>query len=104
LAKVDVGNPAIRQKVYESAWGAHERSLAANGALDDGQRDERRERLKDAITRIEKEVQATGSIVLPVPAPVVERREPVLSQSATRIEPTIDVGAETGIGWTCHRR
>jgi hypothetical protein len=94
LAKVDVGSPAIRQKVYESAWGAHERSLAANGALDDGQRDERRERLKDAITRIEKEVQTTGSIAPPVPAPVVERLEPVLSQSATRIEPTIDVGRE----------
>ncbi|UXN61269.1 hypothetical protein [Phyllobacterium zundukense] len=95
LAKADVGNPAIRQKVYESAWGAHERSLAANGALDDEQRDERRERLKDSITRIEKEVQTSGSITLPVPAPVVERREPVLSQSATRIEPTIDVGAES---------
>lgn len=94
MAKVDIGNPAIRQKVYESAWGAHERSLAANGALDDGQRDERRERLKEAITRIEKEVQATGSVTLPVPAPVAERREPMLSQSATRIEPTIDVEPE----------
>lgn len=100
LAKADAKNPAIRQKVYESAWGAHERSLAANGALDDAQRDERRERLKIAITRIEKEAQATGSVVPAAPAPVVEPREPTLSASRAeprrndvRIEPTIGAPA-----------
>ncbi|TXR48393.1 hypothetical protein [Phyllobacterium endophyticum] len=94
LAKADFGNPVIRQKVYESAWSAHERSLAANGALDDEQRDERRERLKDAITRIENEVQSTGSVAPPTaPAPIAERREPVLSQpepSTARVERSVD--------------
>ncbi len=97
LAKSDAINPAIRQKIYESAWGAHERSLAANGALDDIQREERREMLKAAITRIEDEVQATGTITAPSPpAPVVERREPILSTEpvaprgrSERIEPSI---------------
>ena len=95
LAKSDARNPAIRQKIYESAWGAHERSLAANGALDDSQREDRREMLKDAITRIEAEVQATGTIT-PPPLPVVEPREPILASApvpprgpAERIEPTI---------------
>lgn len=97
LAKADVKNPAIRQKVYESAWGAHERSLAANGALDDIQRDERRERLKSAITRIENEVQATGALTPPSPAPAAAQREPSFApdspaprHSGARIEPTID--------------
>lgn len=99
LAKADVKNPAIRQKVYESAWGAHERSLAANGALDDTQRDERRERLKSAITRIENEVQATGALTPPLqaPAPAGGQREPSFAsappapgRSGARIEPTID--------------
>lgn len=97
MAKVDVRNPAIRQKIYESAWGAHERSLAANGALDDEQRDDRRERLKAAITRIEDEVQATGLVTPPpAPTPVAESREPMLFTGAVqspqpdaRIEPTI---------------
>jgi hypothetical protein len=97
LTKADARNPAIRQKVYESAWGAHERSLAANGALDDNQREDRRERLKAAITRIEDEVQATGSITPPpAPAPIVERQEPILAVEpartpgqAARIEPSL---------------
>lgn len=99
LAKADAANPAIRQKIYESAWGAHERSLAANGALDDEQREDRRERLKAAITRIEDEVQATGSITPPPPpTPVAERREPTLSRDAVeprtstaRVEPSLNV-------------
>lgn len=98
LAKADVRNPAIRQKVYESAWGAHERSLAANGALDDDQREDRRERLKAAITRIEDEVQATGLITPPpAAAPIAERQEPTLAaeavqppRSAARIEPSLN--------------
>ncbi|MGN7771711.1 hypothetical protein [Phyllobacterium sp. 22552] len=96
LAKADAKNPAIRQKVYESAWGAHERSLAANGALDDAQREERRERLKLAITKIENEAQAARPVVNAAPAPVVEPREPSFSAAPAaprgrdaRIEPTI---------------
>eukprot|EP01133_Synstelium_polycarpum_P027705 gene27705-33489_t len=50
FAKADVSNPAVRQKIYESAWTAHERSLIANGALDEAEREERREHLKATIT------------------------------------------------------
>ncbi|PSH68409.1 hypothetical protein CU102_14080 [Phyllobacterium brassicacearum] len=106
LSKSDANNPAIRQKIYESAWGAHERSLAANGALDDDQREDRRERLKASITRIEKEIQTEGSLIPPpAPAPVEERREPVLSgdtvqtiQPASRIEPSLGVVPEPDLG------
>ncbi len=106
LAKADAKNPAIRQKVYESAWGAHERSLAANGALDDVQRDERRERLKLAITRIENEAQTTGAVVsAAAPAPVVEPREPGFSAAPVvsrrnegRIEPTIGAAPAPELG------
>jgi hypothetical protein len=101
LTKADAANPAIRQKIYESAWGAHERSLAANGALDDEQREDRRERLKAAITRIEDEVQTTGAVTPPpAPAPVAERREPILSAQAVQprapavgVEPSLNVAS-----------
>ncbi|MEK1891681.1 MAG: hypothetical protein AAAB35_29810 [Phyllobacterium sp.] len=100
LAKSDAKNPAIRQKIYESAWGAHERSLAANGALDENQREDRREMLKAAITRIEDEVQATGGITPPpAPEPVAEPSEPMFAPGPpksrgtdARIEPSIDIG------------
>lgn len=99
LAKADARNPAIRQKIYESAWGAHERSLAANGALEESQRDDRREMLKAAITRIEDEVQATGAITPPpAPEPVAEPREAMFVANPARqhgvderIEPSIDM-------------
>lgn len=103
LAKSDANNPAIRQKIYESAWGAHERSLAANGALDDDQREDRRERLKASITRIEKEIQTEGTLTPPpAPAPVAEKREPVLSRETiqplqpeeARVEPSLGIVSE----------
>ncbi|QND51841.1 hypothetical protein HB779_07950 [Phyllobacterium sp. 628] len=85
FAKADVSNPAVRQKIYESAWTAHERSLTANGALDEVEREERRERLKSAITRIEAESRDPSRLA---PEPVAERREPSLSvESAQRVEP-----------------
>lgn len=55
LVKTDAQNAASRQRVYESAWSAHERALAANAALSSAQRDQRRQNLKDAIVEIEKE-------------------------------------------------
>lgn len=89
LAKADATNPAVRQKVYESAWGAHERSLAANDTLGDAQREERREGLKAAIIRIENEVKAIDPATRLAPAPVAEPRDPSPRRSEQRIEPTI---------------
>ncbi|MGH6861299.1 MAG: hypothetical protein ACRECY_13660, partial [Phyllobacterium sp.] len=87
LAKADAQNPAIRQKIYESAWNAHERSLAANGALDDSQRDQRRERLKSAITRIEGEARAVA------PSHGAEPRDPILHAEAS-----VDPAAQPSLG------
>lgn len=106
LAKSDANNPAIRQKIYESAWGAHERSLAANGALDDDQREDRRERLKASIIRIEKEIQTVGELTPPPPpASVEERLEPVMPddtipsiEPASRVEPTLSAMPEANLG------
>jgi hypothetical protein len=84
LAKADVTNAEHRQRVYESAWGAHERSLAANERLDDAQRQTRRERLKSVIMRIEAEMTAPKVAPAPVPEP--------------RIEPSIDVSPEPTLG------
>ncbi len=61
LAKVDVHNASSRQRIYESAWSAHERALAGNAALDDAQKEQRRQKLKDAISKVEQELRATGS-------------------------------------------
>jgi hypothetical protein len=33
FAKADAHNPATRQRIYEAAWGAHERALTTNTAL-----------------------------------------------------------------------
>ncbi len=58
FAKTDAGNPAARQRIYESAWGAHERALAVNASLSDAQKEQRRLRLKEAISAIEEEFSA----------------------------------------------
>lgn len=55
FAKADARNPTTRQRVYESAWGAHERALAANATLSDAQKTTRREKIKQTISRIENE-------------------------------------------------
>ncbi|MGO4451777.1 hypothetical protein AB4Y96_22895 [Phyllobacterium sp. TAF24] len=109
FAKADVSNPAVRQKIYESAWTAHERSLTANGALDEAEREERRERLKAAITRIEGEARNPSR---GAPEPVVERREPSISpepaqrrQAASgRVEPSMDASLDSDLGPTDNNR
>ncbi|MBA8877216.1 hypothetical protein [Phyllobacterium myrsinacearum] len=109
FAKADVSNPAVRQKIYESAWTAHERSLTANGALDESEREERRERLKAAITRIEGEARNPSHIA---PEPVAERREPSISVEpaqrrqppAGRVEPSLDPSLDSDLGATDNRR
>ncbi|PRD41011.1 hypothetical protein C5748_23815 [Phyllobacterium phragmitis] len=55
FAKGDAGNPATRQRIYESAWSAHEHALSANAALSEQQKTQRRDRLKATISRIETE-------------------------------------------------
>ncbi|GGA79077.1 hypothetical protein GCM10011491_02900 [Brucella endophytica] len=55
FAKGDAANPATRQRIYESAWSAHEHALAANTSLSDAQKAQRRDRLKATISRIESE-------------------------------------------------
>jgi hypothetical protein len=55
FAKSDAANSAMRQRIYESAWSAHEHALAANASLSDAQKTQRRDRLKATISRIESE-------------------------------------------------
>lgn len=57
LTKADSADPAIRQRIYESVWSAHERAMAANANLSDQQRIDRRDRLKIAISQVEQEMQ-----------------------------------------------
>lgn len=63
LTKADSSDPAMRQRIYESVWSAHERAMAANAQLSDPQRAERRERLKAAISHIEQEMRANANRV-----------------------------------------
>lgn len=55
FTKADATNSEIRQRIYTSAWQAHERALAQNTQLDEAQRNQRREQLTKAIHQIEQE-------------------------------------------------
>ncbi|EJF90278.1 hypothetical protein [Bartonella tamiae] len=55
LLNVDAFNQADRRRVYESAWNAHERALISNTALDDINRERRRDELMRVIRLIENE-------------------------------------------------
>ena len=61
LTKADSSDPAMRQRIYESVWSAHERAMAANANLSDPQRMERREKLKAAISHVEQEMRDASS-------------------------------------------
>ncbi|MFD1198087.1 hypothetical protein ACFQ3K_07140 [Brucella gallinifaecis] len=68
LAKSDAHNPATRQRIYEAAWSAHERAFASNTTLSEEQKNQRREKVKEAISRIEAEfttAQVEGSRIDP---------------------------------------
>lgn len=92
--KADAHNPATRQRIYESAWSAHERALAANTALSDGQKEQRRQKLKDAISRIEQgfkvgsDADRRSEPSLGVP----QREDPVLGTRTGEVSPTLDTG------------
>ncbi|MBB5703275.1 hypothetical protein FHS76_003175 [Ochrobactrum daejeonense] len=94
FTKADAHNPATRQRIYESAWGAHERALATNTALSDAQKEQRRQKLKAAISGIEQEFRVGGS--------TTDRREPsldtplhndpILGGTAAEAAPALDTG------------
>jgi len=58
FAKSDAHNPATRQRIYEAAWGAHERALISNTALSEEQKNQRRQKIKEAISAIEAEFKS----------------------------------------------
>ena len=92
FAKADAYNPAIRQRIYESAWGAHERALATNTALSDTQKQQRRQKLKDVISGIEREFKTGGETsgrqepILDAP----QREDPVLGGRVEETSPAFD--------------
>lgn len=94
FAKADAHNPATRQRIYESAWGAHERALATNTALSDGHKEQRRQKLKDAISSIEQEFKNGGGAndrrEPTVDAP--HREDPLLAGRAEEASPALDAG------------
>ncbi len=55
FTKADATNSEIRQRIYTSAWQAHERALAQNTQLDEAERNQRRNQLTHAIREIERE-------------------------------------------------
>ncbi|PYE86647.1 hypothetical protein [Phyllobacterium leguminum] len=82
FAKGDAANPATRQRIYESAWSAHEHALAANASLSEAQKTQRRDRLKATISHIETEFRpampaapASGARVEPSLRPAEHRQE-----------------------------
>ncbi len=94
FAKADAYNPATRQRIYESAWGAHERALATNTALSDAQKEQRRQKLKDAISGIEQEFK-TGEDKSARHEPTLDaplREDPVLGDRVEQTSPALDTG------------
>lgn len=53
LRQIDASNPAMRQKIYETIWHAHERSLAAKKQLDAAAKTAKRQQLTRLIKSIE---------------------------------------------------
>ncbi|MCX2698107.1 MULTISPECIES: hypothetical protein [Ochrobactrum] len=84
FAKSDAHNPATRQRIYEAAWGAHERALVSNSALSEEQRQQRRQKVKNAISEIEAEFKSSQA--------ASAMREPTLD-SPYSADPVLDGGA-----------
>lgn len=92
FAKSDAHNPVTRQRIYEAAWGAHERALIANAALSEEQKQQRRQKIKDAISEIEAEFksgQATSAKREPSRG-VPDSFDPVLGEGAFEAGPALD--------------
>ncbi|WP_343314881.1 hypothetical protein AAIB41_15215 [Brucella sp. BE17] len=93
LAKVDVHNVSSRQRIYESAWSAHERALVGNAALDDAQKEQRRQKLKDAISKVEQEMRAVGSDFVEPALDAPQKDDVFLEDALADDIATLDTGA-----------
>lgn len=97
LAKVDAGDPKIRQRIYGTVWKAHERSLAASEALDDTEKVRRRDALKALIGNVESEFRPARPSEPAAPKVTPENRvEPGFSPSSPP-RPAEAHGAASGL-------
>jgi len=92
FAKSDAHNPATRQRIYEAAWGAHERALTSNAALNEEQRQQRRQKVKDAISEIEAEFKSgrAASVKHEPSLGVPQSADPVLGGGDFEAGPALD--------------
>ncbi len=91
FAKSDAHNPVTRQRIYEAAWGAHERALTANAALSEDQKQQRRQKIKAAISEIEAEFKSGSA--------ANAKREPSLDAPESS-DPVLGEGVRS---WSCAR-
>ncbi len=98
FAKADAYNPTTRQRIYESAWGAHQRALAANDSLSEAQKEQRRQALKETISNIEREfaIQPKERAEPTLDAPGVLANDPVLGDAAADRAPALDESDRRG--------
>jgi hypothetical protein len=99
LAKGDGTDRAFRERVYRSAFAALERTLAGHSEVSDETRQRRRDALKAKVYEIETEYVPAMAPEAPMPPLSRPAHEPpAASRPATptdsRIEPTLDVGAD----------
>lgn len=99
LAKGDGTDRAFRERVYRSAFAALERTLAGHSEVSDETRQRRRDALKAKVYEIETEYVPAMAPEAPMPKPPRPAHEPTAAprratQADSRIEPTLDVGAD----------
>lgn len=99
LAKGDATDRAFRERVYRSAFAALERTLAGHSEISDETRQRRRDALKAKVYEIETEYVPAMAPDAPMPESPRPAPDPTAaprraSPSDSRIEPTLDVGAD----------
>ncbi len=91
FAKADAHNPATRQRIYEAAWGAHERALTTNTALSEEQKKQRRQKIKDAISEIEAEFKTGQAVSRQEPSlDAPSSSDPLLGDDVYQAGPALD--------------
>lgn len=91
FAKADAHNPATRQRIYEAAWGAHERALTTNSALSEEQKKQRRQKMKDAISDIEAEFKTGQAAKQQAPdLGALSSTDPLLGDDIYQAGPALD--------------
>lgn len=60
LHKIDAASPAMRQKVYQTIWHAHEQSLASHKQLNNADKLKKRDQLISLLKAIEAEHRSSG--------------------------------------------